>query len=228
MAALGSLVAGVAHEVRNPLFGISSTLDAFEARVGRTSDYQRYVSTLRGEVDRLGMLMTDLLEYARPTALEISPVALPEVVTQAMRICEPLARRHGVVIENAVPAQLPLVPLDRRRMAQVVHNVIDNAIRHSSPGDRVRVEATLLEDGRSLRLAVRDCGRGFEGRDLPKLFEPFFTKRKGGTGLGLSIVQRIVEQHGGQVQATNHPGGGAEVAVTLRLAHEREAEPAAS
>jgi signal transduction histidine kinase len=219
MAALGSLVAGVAHEVRNPLFGISSTLDAFEARVGRGGEYQRYLATLRGEVDRLGVLMNDLLEYARPSALDLAPTAFDEIVSLALRSCEPLARRFRINIDNRVPAGLPPVSVDRRRMVQVLHNVLDNAIRHSPPGGTVFVEAALVEgsDGLFLRCAVRDAGHGFEEADLPRLFEPFFTKRAAGTGLGLSIVQRIVEQHGGHVGARNHPDGGAVVGIAVKV-----------
>jgi PAS domain S-box-containing protein len=219
MAALGALVAGVAHEVRNPLFGISSTLDAFEARAGRGGDYERYLATLRGEVDRLGTLMNDLLEYARPATLALAPAAFDEITAIALRSCEAVARRFRVHVENRVPAGLPLVSVDRRRMVQVLHNVLDNAIRHSPPGATVFVDAASVTrpDGTFLRCAVRDAGGGFDDADLPRLFEPFFTKRAGGTGLGLSIVQRIVEQHGGYVAAENHPDGGAVVAIALRI-----------
>jgi PAS domain S-box-containing protein len=218
MSAMGSLVAGVAHEVRNPLFGISSTLDAFEARFGRAEQFQRYLETLRGQVERLGELMNELLEYGRPPAAELQRVPLPELLAQAVAGCESLARRAQVQVQVQVSPGLPPTLADRKRLVQVFQNIVDNAIRHTPAGGSVTVSGELLaETGeRWLRAAVHDSGPGFNQTDLPRVFEPFFTRRRGGTGLGLSIVQRIVEQHGGRLQAENHPQGGALVTVMLR------------
>ena len=218
MSAMGSLVAGVAHEVRNPLFGISSTLDAFEARFGRAEQFQRYLETLRGQVERLGELMNELLEYGRPPAAELQPVPLAELLGQAVAGCESLARRAQVQVHVRVGSALPPTLADRKRLVQVFQNIVDNAIRHTPAGGSVVVKGELLsETGEPwLRASVHDSGPGFNQTDLPRVFEPFFTRRRGGTGLGLSIVQRIVEQHGGRLQAENHPQGGALVTVMLR------------
>ncbi|MGE0452000.1 MAG: ATP-binding protein [Vicinamibacteria bacterium] len=213
MSAVGSLVAGVAHEVRNPLFGISSTLDAFEARFGAEPGYSRYLGTLRSQVDRLSQLMTDLLEYGKPPS-ELAPQRLGGVIAEAIHSCAPLAARAGVTI-----APPPLVPelavrMDRARLLQVFQNVIQNAIEHSPRGGVVEVGAGAADDG-GLEVRVRDAGAGIDPLDRERLFEPFFSKRRGGIGLGLSIVQRIVEQHSGRVEAGNHPAGGAEMRVWL-------------
>src|SRR5262249_14019784 len=92
-------------------------------------------------------------------------------------------------------------------------NLITNAIQHSQPGGRVIIECK--EDGGFVVCAVRDFGSGFADADLPRIFQPFYTKRRGGTGLGLSIVQRIVDEHGGTVLAENAPGGGAIITINL-------------
>ena len=217
MAAMGSLVAGVAHEVRNPLFGISSTVDTLEARAGRAEMLPRHLETLRSQVDRLGKLMNDLLEYGRSPDLERKAEDLMSVIEEAGRACDFLARRDGATIETLAPDDLPAVLVDRKRVVQVFQNLLDNALRHSPPGGRVVVDVRRdgLPDGHRVRASVRDTGPGFATADLPHVFEPFFTRRRGGTGLGLSIVQRIVEQHGGRVEARNDPAGGAEVVVCL-------------
>jgi PAS domain S-box-containing protein len=222
MSAMGSLVAGVAHEVRNPLFGISSTLDAFEARFGRGEQFQRYLETLRGQVERLGELMNELLEYGRPPAAELQPVQIGDLLSQATASCDSLARRAQVRVEGRVEPGLPPTLADRKRLVQVFQNIVDNAIRHTPTGGSVIVQAALDADAgeRWLRCSVRDSGPGFNQTDLPRVFEPFFTRRRGGTGLGLSIVQRIVEQHGGRLLAENHPQGGALVTVMLRAVDE--------
>lgn len=214
MAAMGALVAGVAHEVRNPLFGISSTVDALEARGGPAGAMPRHLETLRSQVERLGKLMNDLLEYGRPRALERWPENLAAVVADASRACDYLLQDAGAGIEIQVQGELPLVPADRKSVVQVFQNLLENALRHSPPGASVEVELGASGPGDAfVRALVRDRGPGFALADLPRVFEPFFTRRQGGTGLGLSIVRRIVEQHGGEVEARNHPGGGAEVIV---------------
>lgn len=215
MAAMGSLVAGVAHEVRNPLFGISSTVDALAARV-RPDGVAEHLGVLRSQVERLGKLMDDLLEYGRPSALERRPEDLAGMVREAARACDYLARDSGSRVELLPHAELPPLPVDRKRIVQVLQNVLENALRHAPRQSQVTVELGLADAGGSLaKVAVRDPGPGFAAADLPHVFEPFFTRRQGGTGLGLSIVQQIVEQHGGRAEARNHPAGGAEIVILL-------------
>jgi PAS domain S-box-containing protein len=218
MSAMGALVAGVAHEVRNPLFSISATLDAFEARFGEKEEHRRYIAVLRSELDRLNQLMQDLLEYGRPSSLELARRPLSEAIGQAALSCTSLARRAQVTIDNRFPAQISPVMMDARRMAQVFHNLIENAIQHSKPGQSVEVygEEVVQGDRIWVDCTIADMGPGFRDEDLPRLFEPFFTKRRGGTGLGLSIVQKIVEEHGGKIWASNRPGGGAVMKLRFR------------
>ena len=220
MAALGSLVAGVAHEVRNPLFGISSTLDAFEARFKANPDHRQYVRVLRQQLDRLTLLMNDLLEYAKPTQLVLQQGRLESVVAYAVEACAPLAQAAGVGIETRLAKDLPPLAMDERRLGQVFRNLIENALQHSPRSGRVRIDARLVRrTGADLvECSVEDDGAGFPVQDLPHLFEPFFTRRHGGTGLGLSIVHRILSDHGGTITADNHPRGGARLTLSLPTA----------
>jgi signal transduction histidine kinase len=206
MAAIGALTAGVAHEVRNPLFGISSTLDAMDARFGERGDYQRYMPVLRVELDRLNQLMSELLEYSSPPAKNRTAGAIEAVIAEAIVACTPLAHQRGVALIDRVPAGLTPILMERHRMLQVFRNLIDNAVQHTTAGGHVTIEAGEVEGfGRApwVECAVRDSGIGIDPEILARIFEPFFTRRLGGTGLGLSIVHRIVEEHGGQVAAAN-------------------------
>lgn len=213
MAAMGALIAGVAHEVRNPLFGISGTVEAFERRVGDDS-YEKYFTVLKRDVARLRALMRDLLDYGRPAQLERTAVPLASILEEAIRLCEPVA--GDLHVENRVPEGLPAVFVDRQRMIQVFQNLIQNALQHSPSAGAVSVDAG--RDEGAVWARVRDAGPGFDPESLPRLFEPFFTRREGGTGLGLSIAQRIVELHGGTITAENHTEGGAVVRVSLPAA----------
>jgi PAS domain S-box-containing protein len=216
LAAMGSLVAGVAHEVRNPLFGIAGTVDVLEARFADNEAFQKYLTVIRRDVGRLQALMRDLLEFGKPGDLERTSVGLETVLQEAVRACEPLAA--DLLVRQDVPTGLPAIYADRQRVVQVFQNLVQNAIQHSPPGTRVSIEAGPAPEGRAVWCAVRDAGPGFAPEDLRRLFEPFYTRRQGGTGLGLSIAQRIVEQHGGRIEAGNHPEGGAVVTVTLPAA----------
>jgi len=217
MSALGAVVAGVAHEVRNPLFAISATVDALEARYGPQPAYARYTETLRQEVNRLSRLMSDLLDYGRPPRLDVAESPIGPVVTRAIAACTPLAEQAGVSLVALVADDLPVFPLDPARMLQVLQNLIDNAVQHSPRGSHVvvRAAAVLAPNAAGVELSVADQGPGIREEDMANIFEPFFTRRRGGTGLGLSIVQRIVEQHGGEVEAKNRETGGALITVRL-------------
>jgi len=220
MAAMGSLVAGVAHEVRNPLFSMSATLDAFEARHGKDHPDQRHVQVLRSQLERLQQLMRELLEYGKPPQLHLEPVRFEMIVDQAFEESAHLISESGIVVERAFENEMPAVRGDRARLVQVYVNLITNAIHHSSAGGSVRVGAHALRQNGTvwLETTVEDTGSGFNPDDLDRVFEPFFTRRRGGTGLGLALVQRIVEQHGGAVTAENRPEGGATVRVRLPVA----------
>lgn len=221
MAAVGALVAGVAHEVRNPLFNISATLDAFETHLppDRPQD-RRYLDTLHRELNRLGALMRELLDFARPPALTLRKGNVAEALRDAVAFSESLAALAHVRVRLKVDDALPQVLMDQVRLVQAFQNLIQNAVQHSPAGGEVGVSAREeREEGRRwVTCSVRDTGTGFRPEDLPHVFEPFFTRRRGGTGLGLSLVQRIVEQHGGSVVAANHAEGGA--LMTVRLAAE--------
>ena len=219
MAEIGSIVAGVAHEVRNPLFSISATLDAFESRFRNAEGYDRYLGVLRGEIVRLTTLMKDLLDFGRPSRPDFAECRMEEVVEAAVGACAALARKKPVEVAWLRGEPLPRVTADRARITQVLQNLIENAVHFSPPGGRVEIRLCAGEsDGAGfVDCSVKDSGPGFEPADLSRLFEPFFTRRRGGTGLGLSIVKRIVYDHGGEVSADNHPAGGAIVTVRLRL-----------
>jgi PAS domain S-box-containing protein len=211
MSLLGSLVAGVAHEVRNPLFGISSILDAFETKFSDRTEYLRYTNVLRDEVGRLTILMEELLEYGKPFRGELYLVSMEEMISRSIRACLPAAEVAHVNLEGKIEDSLPKIRIDRRRLSKVFVNLIENAIQHSPQKSSVTVEVGKIVDGDQewVQCAIRDSGAGILAEDLPKIFEPFFSKRRGGTGLGLAIAHRIMQEHGAKLIAGNNPEGGA-------------------
>lgn len=224
MALLGSLVAGVAHEVRNPLFGISSILDAFETRFSDRTEYLRYTNVLRDEVGRLTVLMEELLEYGKPFKGDFYKLSVDEIINKSLRSCLPAAEVAQVSLVNSIEDPLPKLMVDRRRLSKVFVNLIENAIQHSPSGATVRVEAceVLEAQQRWVDCSVKDCGPGILSEDQPMIFEPFFSKRRGGTGLGLAIAERIMGEHGGKLIAGNNAEGGACMTARFPVPHEEE------
>jgi PAS domain S-box-containing protein len=217
MSEMGALVAGVAHEVRNPLFGLSATLDAFEVRFG-ADEYQDYVAALREQIERMSQLMHELLEYGRPVTAVLISQDLAPVLHRARDLMDTFARQSGVELRCDLPSMLPHVAMDRQRLLQVFENLLKNAVEHSTSGGEVMISANVAEGGAFVLVEVADRGPGFAPGDLERVFEPFFTKRRGGTGLGLSLASRIVEEHHGTTRASNRAGGGASMIVKLPLA----------
>lgn len=220
LAAMGRLVAGVAHEVRNPLFGISSTLDAMEANAETGHVDSRFREVLRREASRLNALMTALLEYGRMPPAETGVEPLGKCIAESIRSCQPIAKSAGVSLVDACVEDAS-VKMNRDRLQQVFVNLIENAVQHSPQGSAVVVatRATVDPAGqRWIECTVADAGSGIAREDLPLVFDPFFTRRRKGTGLGLAIAHRIVDEHRGTIEPANRPQGGAVMTVRLPIA----------
>lgn len=224
LAAMGSLVAGVAHEVRTPLFSLSATLDALEAGVGTADQQHELKDLLRSQVRRLSNLMQDLLDYGRPPRLKLARGGLREPVQRVARGCGSLAAQSAVRIVLDLPDDLPEIEADAVRLEQVFENLVTNALQHAPRGSTVRMTARGVQGPpRGVLCAVEDDGPGLPPGDLDRVFEPFFSRRKGGTGMGLAIAERLVEAHGGALTAANGPHGGAVFTVFLPAAGTRPA-----
>jgi PAS domain S-box-containing protein len=221
MEAMGALVAGVAHEVRTPLFSISATLEAFESEFGVRPEQEEYAALLRSQVRRLTQLMSDLLDYGKPPVLSLSAGGIDEVIRRAIHACGGLAEESTVSLTFELQEGLPPVRRDAGRLEQVFQNLIANAIQHSPPGAVVRIAVGPAPQAPwGVCCTVEDRGSGIPNAERRRIFEPFVSGRKGGTGLGLSIVQRIVDGHQGTVTAGSRPDGGAVFTVVLPAADE--------
>ncbi len=216
LVALGVLVGGVAHEIRTPLFGITATLDAMEAKLGRNAGHAEYLPLLRSEVGRLEALTRDLLEYGRPVGNRMR-TRLVQPVAEAVSMC-----RAGSVIpiDLRFPPDLSDIMIDPLRISVVFRNILQNALQHSPGRSSVVVAATAIRRRGvpGVECTISDSGPGFREEDRAHIFEPFFSRRAGGTGLGLSIVKRIIEDHGGEIAAENGPDGGAVIRLWLPTA----------
>ena len=217
---LGSLVSGVAHEVRNPLNGILAISEALFESIGDNPEYLPYLEHIKNQVNRLSGLMRDLLELGKPLSeSEFRPEPLGEIARAVVDTFKMSSRHRHRDIQTVIPPDAAALQIraDSVKIQQVFINLLENACDHSPESAPVVFEIGSPEDSQSV-LRVIDGGRGIAPELLERVFEPFFTTRKGGTGLGLSIVKHIVEMHGGVVALYNNvlpPGLTAEVRIPL-------------
>jgi PAS domain S-box-containing protein len=217
LSRIGALVAAVAHEVRNPLFAISSTLDAMKARLGDAPEVQRHFSVLGIQVERLTLLMRELLDYGKPAVLTLESVELPGFVDLVLEMAHGLAEAEGVRLDRVVAPGVPPMRADRLRAAQVLQNLLANAVQHSARGGAVALHVAPVTTGERpmVEFQVLDRGPGFAAGEESRIFEPFYSRRRGGTGMGLALAHRLVHDHGGEITAANRVGGGACLRVTF-------------
>jgi signal transduction histidine kinase len=212
LAAVGQLAASVAHEVRNPLTGmkllVASALRSNNSKPLTLED----LGVIHGEIVRLEHLVQGLLDFARPPKAERSPCDLREVVAQSLDLIRARARQCRVALEVSQPGQPVPATIDQVQFRTVLLNLFLNALDAMPRGGRLSVE---LENGRDIRLQVRDTGPGIAPEMAGRLFTPFASSKPTGTGLGLSVCRRVVEEHGGRISAANQPQGGACFTLTL-------------
>ena len=211
MAEMGRLLGAVAHEVRNPLFGISALIEAWSVNP-TTANAAEYMPLLTREVDRLRTLMVDLLEYGKPFTGSLCVASLQGTVLEAIRTCERQAAAANVTLTSSLSERL--VKMDPSRLTRVFINLLENAIQHSAAGAAVSI-SIRPEGVAHTSVEVSDSGPGFDDDARRHLFTPFRSRRPGGTGLGLAIAKRIVDEHGGTVTVRNNAAHGATITVTL-------------
>ena len=211
LAALGTLAAGVAHEVNNPLGTIAACADAAAGKIGgERPDPARATELLRtigSEARRCSRIVGDLMDFARDGEPAAGPVDLGSLVKETVELARLNPRLQRVPIDLAAPEETPLLLADAGRLKQALLNLLSNAIQVSPEG--TRVEVAVARDGEGAAVSVRDRGPGVPEEDRRRIFEPFRTGRAGGTGLGLTIVDRVASSHGGSVEVEDAPGGGA-------------------
>ena len=233
LEAIGQLAGGLAHEVRNPLNAILSVSEALfkEPGVGDNRAYAPYIGHIREQVQRLAHLMNDLLELGKPIpAASLQPVPLYEVCAESIKLLElsGVSRGFHLDLRWGEDSDYPRVLADAIKLQQVLSNLLENALQHSAPGGVVSLAlCTPAARGATEGVAVvqiRDAGPGIPKDQIGRVFEPFYSTRKGGTGLGLALVRHFIERMGGEVQIRNNeqgPGCIAEVRIPLAEGGDR-------
>ncbi len=217
LAAVGTLTAGLSHEIRNPLNAAALQLNVAERRIrklpdGHQSPILEPLSLVRDEIRRLDHILEDFLQFARPIQFVPRSVNVQVVAEKVCALLRDDASRRGLNLENACPSEA-IVAGDEGRLRQVVMNLALNALDAAPRGGWVRIGCRAVE--REVVLTVEDNGAGIDEEAMQHMFEPFFTSKATGSGLGLPIVHAIVTQHGGTINAENVAAAGARFTVRL-------------
>jgi len=243
LESVGTLAAGVAHEVKNPLQTILMGLDYLDHNLkAGDSNAPSVLTDMRDAVTRASTIIRGLLEFAAPAAFELKDDDLNALIEQSLRLISGQAVASQVEVVRDLECGLPPVSMDRRKMQQVFINLFINAVQAMARGGVLSVRTRAGRCGRDLdlnsalfpqfrrgdrlvRVEVQDTGTGISEAHLAKVFDPFFTTKPVGvgSGLGLSVVKKIVDLHGGAIDIRNGPQGGALVTLVLRTQQEKVA-----
>jgi len=214
LASLGRLSAGIAHEIRNPLTGITLLLDDLHDRPNCDTESREMMKRGLEEIERVEKLINALLNYATPPRSEFHEIDINLIIEETLLFFRKACEKEGVSLVSSLE-DIPTLILDPDKMRQMLLNLLRNSLIATGSGGEIIV-ATSLKDGMA-ELVVTDSGQGIPAEDIEHIFEPFFTRSRGGTGLGLSISQRIVEEHHGTITVASMQGEGTVFTIRLPL-----------
>ena len=214
LEAIGESATGVAHELRNPLFGISSAAQLLRFRAKDDPVVEKNVGRILREVERLNRMVTSLLEYGRPKPIALvegDPEAVWDDVLDGQR---GLFESRALSLRRARPEQKVVCLIDPEQLAQVFLNVLVNAVDHAPEGSDLIMQSQVAPNG-SWRFRFTNGGPAIPQDVLPRIFEIFYSNKPGGTGIGLALCQRIIEDHRGEISIDSAPETGTTLTITL-------------
>jgi signal transduction histidine kinase len=222
LASLGRLAAGVAHEINNPLAiinekaGLVKDLIIFKEEYKHDKRLESLIDSVLESVERCGAITKQLLGFARHAEVSVSTTPVGKIIGDVLSFLEKEAAYRNISLNLDIPADLPPLVTDRGKVQQIFLNLINNAFQAVGDGGRITIAARQL-DGGKMAVSVGDNGCGISDENLQRIFDPFFSTKKGsgGTGLGLSITYGLVQRLGGQIAVESELGKGTTFTVTL-------------
>lgn len=200
---LGQLSRTLAHEIRNPLTGISTMAQVLDGKIEDHDPRKKYIRQIIKETVRVNRIVKDILRYARPIEPFASPVSISDLIEEVLHSMADKLIGARVKVDMGVGDDLPAVDCDHELMGEVFGNIISNAVNAMGDGGSLAITGAMVQYGEreSLRLWFRDEGSGSDVDSLEELFSPFYSTWAKGTGLGLAVARKIVEAHGGKINA---------------------------
>jgi two-component system nitrogen regulation sensor histidine kinase GlnL len=222
LASVGTLAAGIAHEIKNPLVSIQTFTQLLPERYQDTSFREGFGTVVRDEVSRINKLVQSLLEFARPRPRQIGPVSIHELLDRALTLLDSELHKYEIEVRRVYGDNVPIISGDGEKLFQVFFNLIQNAIQAMDGSERRIVLTTAKtvwnqspQPADAVLLTIRDSGKGIDAANISHIFDPFFSTKSNGSGLGLSICHAIVEEHGAHIAVESTPGKGTTFSLTL-------------
>ena len=226
LSTLGTLAAGLAHEVKNPLGGIKGAAQLLEREFDPDSEMLDYTRVVIRETERIDHIIRELLELASPRALRLTPINLHKILGDILLLQKQVVVDRGISFIKQLDPSIPEIMADEELLTRLFLNLICNAIDALDDDGRLTVTSRVLSDyrmtqnernSRMVAIEVSDDGPGIPQSDLDNIWTPFFTTKSGGTGLGLTICHKIVAEHRGMIKVESDPGHGTKFTVLLPL-----------
>lgn len=212
LSAIGQLAAGIAHEIRNPLTSLRGFIQLLDASVGGAQ--RNYCQIMLSELDRINLIVSELLVLAKPQAVRFQPKDLSELIRNVLSLLESQANLKNIQMHASIDEQLPLISCEENQIKQVLLNLCKNAMEALPDGGEIYVKGQQVS-AEHIQISIRDNGCGIDPERIPRLGEPFYTTKENGTGLGLMVSQRILEDHGGSLQIESERQKGTTVSIVL-------------
>ena len=215
LSTLGEMVAGISHEIRNPLGIIRSSAELLMKKVASHDPSNTIPEIIIEEANRLNNIITDFLNFAKPRSPNFIPCRVEEILEKNITFLSSQISEQGSTIHKHQADSLPEVMADSAMLYQAFLNILINAMQSMPDGGRINVD--IHSNDSMVSIAFQDEGDGIAEGHLEKIWDPFFTTKEKGTGLGLGIVRNIIESHNGNIKIENRPGGGAQVTIGLPI-----------
>ena len=219
--ALTMLSAGVAHEIGNPLNSLNIHLQLMERLVSRldkgeiSDEAEELIGICSSEVKRLDMIIHQFLGAVRSTKPEMTPQRIDEILSESLKFMRAEIEDKNIEVEAVFSEKIFTIPGDKTQLKQAFYNIMKNAVQAMPDGGKLTISCTYNDD--FLIVSFSDTGKGIKLENMGKIFESFYTDRRGGTGLGLFIVERIIREHGGSIGVTSNEGEGTVFTIRLPL-----------
>jgi two-component system sensor histidine kinase AtoS len=227
LVSVGEMAAGLAHEIKNPLAGIKVAIEVLANELKLDSEDEEVFERIVGEINRIEILLKNLLSYARPPTPQFASLDVNKLIESAVKTAEFSLKSPNRELQppetkeirfvRSLSERLPKIVADSGQLQQVILNLLLNAVHAIQETGTISVKTSTDSEG-FIRIVVSDTGKGIDGDAIDKIFQPFFTTKTKGTGLGLSICKRLIEQQNGTIGVARNPDGGLVFTIDLPVA----------
>ncbi len=235
LSMVGTMAAGLAHEIKNPLGGIKGAAQLLQMELDEDDELQEYTELMIREVERVNRIIEELLDLSRPRKATMGQVNISQILDEIVMLQQQALAERQIDFKLKLDPSIPAISGDRDLLVRLFLNLIKNAGEASPDGERITIESRIDSEYHMsfpgakptpmVLITIKDNGPGIPQPKLDQIFTPFYTTKEGGSGLGLPICQKIITDHGGFMQFINRPEGGTSVKVSLPLVNNRNHRP---